>query len=307
VSQRLKVPALAFLVALALAACGGDAESASDLDSERLDPVAETAVEETEAGEVEADEAPRGEVRTPDAAAPPARQETAPPPPAHSPAAGAAAPPEAQPPAQSPAAGGAAPPEAQLQPEQATEPETLAPEVEPVAIPAGARIVGVLEHSISTRSHEAGDRFEARVVEEVLAADGMVLVPEGARLVGRVVEAEASRDSDRDAVLVLAFESLVMNGQTFPMNSTVVEVEMAADAGDSGTRSAAKVATGAAAGAVIGQILGRDTRSTVRGAAAGAVAGAGVAVTTRDGHAQIQEGARLVVQVDQPVILASGR
>lgn len=289
-SQRLKVPALAFLVALALAACGGDAESASDLDSERLDPVAETAVEETEAGEVEADEAPRGEVRTPDAAAPPARQETAPPPPA-----------------QSPAAGGAAPPEAQLQPEQATEPETLAPEVEPVAIPAGARIVGVLEHSISTRSHEAGDRFEARVVEEVLAADGMVLVPEGARLVGRVVEAEASRDSDRDAVLVLAFESLVMNGQTFPMNSTVVEVEMAADAGDSGTRSAAKVATGAAAGAVIGQILGRDTRSTVRGAAAGAVAGAGVAVTTRDGHAQIQEGARLVVQVDQPVILASGR
>lgn len=289
-SQRLKVPALAFLVALALAACGGDAESASDLDSERLDPVAEIAVEEAEPGEVEADEAPRGEVRTPDAAAPPARQETAPPPPA-----------------QSPAAGGAAPPEAQLQPEQATEPETLAPEVEPVAIPAGARIVGVLEHSISTRSHEAGDRFEARVVEEVLAADGMVLVPEGARLVGRVVEAEASRDSDRDAVLVLAFESLVMNGQTFPMNSTVVEVEMAADAGDSGTRSAAKVATGAAAGAVIGQILGRDTRSTVRGAAAGAVAGAGVAVTTRDGHAQIQEGARLVVQVDQPVILASGR
>ena len=289
-SQRLKVPALAFLVALALAACGGDAESASDLDSERLDPVAEIAVEEAEPGEVEADEAPRGEVRTPDAAAPPARQETAPPPPA-----------------QSPAAGGAAPPEAQLQLEQATEPETLAPEVEPVAIPAGARIVGVLEHSISTRSHEAGDRFEARVVEEVLAADGMVLVPEGARLVGRVVEAEASRDSDRDAVLVLAFESLVMNGQTFPMNSTVVEVEMAADAGDSGTRSAAKVATGAAAGAVIGQILGRDTRSTVRGAAAGAVAGAGVAVTTRDGHAQIQEGARLVVQVDQPVILASGR
>ena len=280
--QRLKVPALAVLVALAVSACGGDAESAADLDSEYLDPVAEAPTQEPDAVE-----APRDETAPPP-----------PPPSSHSPAAGGATPPEAQRPAQ------------ETRPEEAVVPEETAapasPEPEPVAIPAGARLVTVLDESISTRSHEAGERFEVRVVEELLAADGMVLVPEGARLVGRVLESESSRDSDREAVLVLAFESLVMNGATFPLRATVVETDLEADAGDSGTRSAAKVATGAAAGAVIGQILGRDTRSTVSGAVVGAAAGAGVAVTTRDGHAQIREGTRMVVQIDEPVILASG-
>lgn len=286
--HRLKVPALAVLMALAVSACGGDAESASDLDSEYLDPAAETAAQETPAQETGAVEVPREETAAP----------SPPPPPAHSPAAGGATPPEAQPPAEETW------PEEVAAPEESLAPDS--PEPEPVAIPAGARLVTVLDGSISTRSHEAGERFEVRVVEELLAADGMVLVPEGARLVGRVLESESSRDSDREAILVLGFESLAMNGVTFPLLATVVETELAADAGDSGARSAAKVATGAAAGAVIGQILGRDTRSTVRGAVVGAAAGAGVAVTTRDGHAQIPEGSRLVVQVDAPVILASG-
>ena len=280
--HRLKVPALAVLMALAVSACGGDAESAADLDSEYLDPAGETATQETPAQETGAVEVPRDETAAP----------SPPPPPAHSPAAGGATPPEAQPPAE------------ETRPEEAAAPDS--PEPEPVAIPAGARIVTVLDGSISTRSHEAGERFEVRVVEELLAADGMVLIPEGARLVGRVLESESSRDSDREAVLVLGFESLIINGATFPLLATVVETELAADAGDSGARSAAKVATGAAAGAVIGQILGRDTRSTVGGAVVGAAAGAGVAVTTRDGHAQIPEGSRLVLQVDESVILASG-
>lgn len=287
VRHRLKVPGLALAAAFLLAACGGDAESAADEWSDPIDPRVEA-----DGGDL------GGEVDAPPPAADPATpeaplRETAPPP--------ASAPPAADPPRDA----AAAPPHAEPVLEPRAEREFAEPA--PVAIPAGATISATLSSTISTRTHRTGDVFQARVVEEVLAADGMVLVPEGARLEGRVVEARPSDGADEEAVLILAFDRLIMDGATFPLRGTVVGTEMETEARDSGTRSAAKVATGAAAGAVLGQILGRDTRSTVVGAAAGAAAGAGVAIATRDGHAQAQEGSLVVVQVDEPVILASGR
>lgn len=281
--QRLKVPAFVLMAGFALAACGGEAESAADLDSEFVQVEGESPAE-------------AGEAQPAPPAAEPRPQESRP----------APAPPPA---ATDPGAGGATPPQAQPDPDPQPAPEEalVEPDAEPVALPAGARVHTVVDRTISTRSHSTGDVFQVRVSEEVLAADGMVLVPEGALLEGRVIEARRSSSADEQAALVLGFETLIIEGQRFPFHGTVVETELEADAGASGARSAATVATGAAAGAVLGQILGRDTRSTVGGAVVGAAAGAGVALTTRDGHAVLEEGSRMIVQVDQPVILAGGR
>jgi len=281
VRQPLKVPFAVLCTLLFAVGCGTNAESAADADSERL---------EVEAGEV-AEEAV-GQAEAPPASAP-------------------APAPRPAPQARTPAGGTTAPPPATgsdsgvrtADPDLVTATEPPPPVREAVAIPAGARIAAVTASTISTRSSEPGEFVYARVTEEVLAADGMVLVPEGARLRGRIQEARPSSSSQEEALLVVVFETLVMDGYEFPMRTTVVETELSASAGDSGTRSAAKVATGAAAGAVIGQILGRDTRSTVQGAAAGAIAGAGVAITTRDGHAELREGSRVVIQIDEPVVL----
>lgn len=173
-----------------------------------------------------------------------------------------------------------------------------------LAVPAGTVIPAAMEVALSTRTHKAGDIFHARVTEDILAADGMVLVPQGARLEGRVAEARQSSSSDEEALLLLTFENLLIQGERFPLDAVVTEAQVQSEARDSGARSAATVATGAAAGAVVGRILGRDTRSTVQGAVVGAVAGAGVALTTRDGHASIEEGARVAVRLDSPTILA---
>lgn len=283
--HTLKVPALALVGALALAACGGDAESAADLESERIASEVAEELQDQEEGAVTEAPAPTA------------------PPPASTPPAPA-----------SPATGGSTPPQQAEAPPVQPAPETEStiaepeaePEPEPVAIPTGSQLTAVLQSALSTRTHEAGDAFRARVTGDLLAADGMVLVPEGSVLEGRVLQARPSGGADEEALLVLSVESLTMNGGSYPLLASVIEAEMQTSARDSGARSAAKVATGAAAGAVIGQILGRDTRSTVGGAAAGAAAGAGVAITTRDGHAEIEEGARLVVQINEPVILASG-
>lgn len=281
----VKVPVVVLFAGLAVAGCGGDAESAADLESERLEEMIEAEVD------ARVEERMEEERRTAEA---PANVEEPAPAPERQPESRRD---EGAPPA--PPAQGETEPEAEAVPEE--------PEAEPVTIAAGTRLTAVVESDISTRTHEAGSEFQVRVTEELLAPDGGVLVPEGAFLAGRVAEARESEGPEEEAVLVLAFEHLVIDEERIPLNATLAEAELESETGDSGTRTAAKVATGAAAGAIIGQILGRDTRSTVQGAAAGAVAGAGVALTTRDGHAVIREGSTLVVQIERPVVVASGR
>lgn len=285
-NRTLKVPMSALLLSMAIWACGGEAESADAVDGELIS--AEMELEERGVDEE------TGEV----AAAP-----TPAPPPASAPRSVAPAPSAPPPPP-------AAQPQPEAQPQPQPQEEAPAPDPEqPVrAIPTGSLVTAALTSTISTRTHEAGATFTARVTDDLRGDDGLVLVPAGAILEGRVLEARASEGSEDEALLVLGVESLDMEGWVYPLRATIVQAEMVTGTQDSGTRTAAKVATGAAAGAVVGQILGRDTRSTVRGAAAGAVAGAGVAITTRDGHARMDEGARLTIQFDEAVpLVASGR
>jgi hypothetical protein len=177
------------------------------------------------------------------------------------------------------------------------------PEPERVYVPAGTHIPAVMEAGLSTRTSQVGDVFHARVTEEILAEDGMVLVPEGARLEGRVAESRPSESSDEEALLLLTFEALLIDGGRVPLDAVVTEAQVESSAQASGARSAATVGTGAAAGAIVGRILGGDTRSTVQGAVVGAVAGTGVALVTRDGNAAIQEGSRVVIRLESPALL----
>lgn len=218
---------------------------------------------------------------------------------------------EAAPAASAPAAPPRPAPATQIQPQrtEVTPPPPLRPEPaedlvpsEPVpAIPVGTEVGGELVTALSTETSQPGDRFSARVPEDVLAANGMVLVPRGSEIRGRVTEARESPGADQPAVIRLAVDVLVIDGREIPVAASVVEAQVRAEARDSGTRTAAKVATGAAAGAVVGRILGRDARSTTAGAVAGAAAGTAVALATRDGQAVMEPGSRIVIRLDQPV------
>jgi hypothetical protein len=280
VSHPEKVPALlaALFLAAGLTACGGDAESAGDLDGT---PYAE---ETWEGDAMDTEPAPPVTAPAP---------ETAP---------RTGAPPATRPPAATPPPAPAPPaPEIRPDPVEAPEPD---PALVGPTLPLGTQVTGVLETGLSTRTSQVGDTFHARIGEAVRASDGTVILPAGSRLEGRVVESRESSSAEEQAVLMLQIRSLVVNGETYPIQATVLETEVATEARDSAQRTAATVATGAAAGAVVGRILGRDTRSTVAGAAAGAAAGAGIALTTRDGHATLAEGARITVCLDAPVVVA---
>lgn len=282
--MRSRTPAalVLFTGALALVACGGDVRSEGAPGDQRL--AADTPAQETSPAEdilqggetIVATELPAAEAApVAPAAAPrpapatqiqPQRTEVTPPPP--------------------------------LRPEPA---EDLAPPEPVPAIPVGTEVGGELVTALSTETSRPGDRFSARVQEDVLAANGMVLVPRGSEIRGRVTEARESPGADEPAVIRLAVDVLVIDGREIPVAASVVEAQVRAEARDSGTRTAAKVATGAAAGAVVGRILGRDARSTTAGAVAGAAAGTAVALATRDGQAVMEPGSRIVIRLDQPV------
>jgi hypothetical protein len=291
VTNALKVPALSLALVFAIAACSGDPESTADMDESAWES------EVTESQEALDQTPPPAQVRggepaprvTTPAPPPASGQRTSPPPPVQD------DPDAVTPPAQDPPATG----------DVHQEWEELESPIN--ALPVGTMISARLTDDISTRTHREGDVFLAQVTDDLRGGDGNVLVPAGTQVVGRVATARASSDSNEEAVLVLAFDALMLEGEQLPLRATVLDAQVEGDAGDSGTRTAAKVATGAAAGAILGQILGRDTRSTVAGAAAGAVAGAGIALTTRDGHAVIPEGSTLRLQLDAPLVVSRVR
>jgi hypothetical protein len=170
------------------------------------------------------------------------------------------------------------------------------------AIPQGTRLSFEVVEEVSTASHSSGDRFSLRLVDEVHGEHGARIAP-GAEGRGTVTESQRSSDAETEALLAVRLTSVQANGRQHDIRSTVESIDIETATGASGQRSAATVATGAAAGAIIGQILGRDTRSTVAGAAVGAAAGAGVALTTREGHAVLPQGTRVVVRLDEPLVL----
>jgi hypothetical protein len=294
----LRVPLVTMMLGgLVLGACGGDVRSQDDGGSERV-------VLETEGDTPLASSSPEadtGGFPGETVQAPAAPGEGVSPSPAPAPATGA---PRQRPvPAgarEGPPHTGSVPPERTDRDPPPLERPVPAPDVLP-AIPAGTEVVTRLNASLDTGVNQAGDLFSARVDEDMLAANGMVMVPRGSEIRGRVVEARESTGPDDPAVILLEVEALVVDGVEIPVVARVVDAEVETSFRDSNTRTAAKVATGAAAGAVLGRLLGRDGRSTSAGAVAGAAAGTAVALATRDGQAVMAPGSRLVIRFDEAV------
>jgi hypothetical protein len=289
-SVRALSAVLTLSAAVALGGCAGEAESAMNEQSEGLGPAAQLARTAAATPPAEAP-APSAEPTAPESA--PAPPEAAPAAPASEPAPPARS--ERRRPTPRPAVAPGATPSEPAAP--------VAPE--PAAfIAAGTAIGATVDEELNTERAREGDRFHARLVEDVLGANGEVLLPAGAILNGRVTMSHASTGPDDLAALEVEVESITADGRTLPLAADVIELDVQAQARDSNTRTAAKVGIGAAAGAVVGRILGSDKRDAAKGAAVGAAAGAAVAVAQRDGNAVVKPGARMVVRLNERLIVS---
>jgi hypothetical protein len=149
----------------------------------------------------------------------------------------------------------------------------------------------------------AGDVFFATLVDDILGPDGMVLLFHGTRMRGEVIASRRGSDEDRGPELAIEVRELLLAGRDLDVRAEVLEASVQTRSSDSDGETAAKVATGAAAGAILGRILGKDGKDALKGAIAGAIAGGAVAYATRDGHAELPQGALIEIRLVEPVTL----
>ncbi len=195
-----------------------------------------------------------------------------------------------------------APQQPREQPRQ-EQPRTPQPRTVTLNVPTGTTFAVRMNEELSTARSQVGDAFTARLERAIVDANGVVIVPAGATVRGRVTAVAASGRVGQTAAIKLAFEAISFGGESYPLQATVQSAEVEQNNRTSTAESAGKVAVGAAAGAILGQVLGKDRESTLKGAAIGAAAGTAIAMGTSDVDAVLPRDAEVVIRTDQPITI----
>ena len=181
-----------------------------------------------------------------------------------------------------------------------------APHVEPpeppapnrVTIQAGTTLNVRIGETLSSKRNQAGDTFLA-TLDQPLVVDGFVIAERGARLEGRVVEADQGGKVQGTAHLSVELSKLnTADGQHIRITTS----SYVKKAGSSAGSDAAKIGAGAAIGAAIGAIAGGGKGAGI-GAGIGGAAGAGDVLLTRGKPAEIPVETRLTFRINDPVEL----
>jgi hypothetical protein len=198
---------------------------------------------------------------------------------------------------------------------QAGEPDTVATVIEEPAesttldpgLPEGTQLELELRTPLHTATTLVGDRFAARLTDDVRVGETVVLpahtLVEGR--VSRVVRADDG-DDEQPAQVELEFRSLILpSGERRLFRAELVdpaadELEAEVDDGAGGDRVAG-AAKGALTGALLGQVLGGGSKSVLVGTILGGVAGATLVASTPDREVIVPSGTLLTVVLSVPI------
>jgi hypothetical protein len=164
-------------------------------------------------------------------------------------------------------------------------------------VPAGAELSVRLLESLSTATAQQGDRFSAATMSPFIRS-GDVLIPEGAILKGviELVDRPESR-TDRGAKLILGFDSVEIDGRTYPLNASVIGASEKMETGLGDEK--AKMGVGAGIGAVLGAVIGGK-----KGALAGVILGGSGAILATEGKdVELPRGTILNIMLDRELAL----
>lgn len=169
-------------------------------------------------------------------------------------------------------------------------------------LPAGSRIAVRTTSALTTKSHQAGHRFQATLTEP-LEVDGYVIAPRGATVTGEVAESDPGGRVKGVASIAVRLVSMeTAGGETVAISTGA----FGKDAPTSRKKDAAKVGIGAGVGAAIGAIAGGG-RGAAIGAAAGGAAGTGAVMATRGEPAVIPSESVLTFTLNSPVTVTEKR
>jgi len=174
----------------------------------------------------------------------------------------------------------------------------------PGVLPVGTDLVLRTERGINTDRAVPGQVFPAEVANEIVDAEGQVVVPRGSPAELVVVNARTG-GAFGTPELQLAVRSLIVNGRRYDVVSGI-ESETARHGLGANGRTAKYVGGGALLGTLIGAFAGGGTGAAV-GALSGAAGGAAVQVLTKGHRVRVPAETLLTFRLDEPIRLVGYR
>ncbi|MBI3492330.1 MAG: hypothetical protein HY047_11205 [Acidobacteria bacterium] len=172
-------------------------------------------------------------------------------------------------------------------------------------LPAGTELAVRTEETIDSARAADGQTFAAEVTQDVLDADGKVVIPDGANA-QIVIKSSSSGSRVKDASdLILDLATVSVEGRQYQLD-TVDLNERGREGVGKNKRTAEFVGGGAAIGAVIGAITGQGKGAAI-GAGSGAGAGLLAQVLTKGGSIKIPVETVLTFKLEKALRVVSAR
>jgi len=169
----------------------------------------------------------------------------------------------------------------------------------------GTKVSVRTEDTIDSAKAAEGQGYAAEVADDVLDANGDVVIPHGSN--AQIVIRSASKGGRfRGASdLVLDLQSVSVDGQQYTVSTTDLK-ESGKQGLGANKRTAEYSGGGAALGAIIGAIAGGGKGAAI-GAGAGAGAGAVTQIATKGGSIKVPSETVLTFQLDKPVKIVEAK
>jgi len=168
----------------------------------------------------------------------------------------------------------------------------------PITVPEGALLNVTLDQSLASDQNKAGDEFDASLAAPVVV-NGKTVIPKGARVTGRVIEARESGRLKGVAMLKLALVSVEVDGKSYDVQTTSIT----RSGQNHKKRNTLWIGGGAGAGAAIGAVAGGGKGALI-GSAVGAGAGTAGAAATGKLDITIPVETRLSFKLTEPVTIS---
>ena len=172
-------------------------------------------------------------------------------------------------------------------------------------VPAGTKVSVRTEDTIDSATAAEGQTYAAEVADDVVDADGNVVIPRGSN--AQIIIRSASKGGRIHGTsdLVLDLQSISVEGQQYMISTNDVQ-ETGRHGVGANKRTAEMTGGGAALGAIIGAIAGGGKGAAI-GAGAGAGGGALTQILTKGGSIKVPVETVLTFQLDKPVQIVEAK
>ena len=165
-----------------------------------------------------------------------------------------------------------------------------------ITLPAGTNFVIRMIDAVDSQTASVGQDFAGSLDEPVVDSNGQTIIPRGADVVLKLVDAKQSGKISGRTELALSMMSVRVKGQLVDIRTQTVTEKSTNRAG----RSAGTIGGGAVGGAILGGILGGGKGAAI-GAGAGAAGGTAVELATSGQRVRVPSETRLTFVLDNPV------